>query len=325
MLETVEYCLDTQHLEFANILKRLAKIVDNIENITDSDTSYSKRVLMRLFCKYSYEYVSKYYNHFLDTEQWYNAEECLNEILENADKSDEMVNFLLSTVTSDAPFFKLAQDDIRIQEHKKLVGRTLLKEKHKYSSSNDFINKETNIFNYEDYPVNRLDEFIEKLDYTNETCLLDWLKHWRGRGQDEMILNYFEEFYKNNNKNFIREVYLDEIFDIALSLKGKDYAYKWIVRSIIENISWGNNYSSWENTKKRFLQVKKIYKDKWQDFILDSSEYKYGSEFMLGTSHLVYFLILIGEKGLAYKIMCKVIDLLEEDMADLPLKEVDWL
>ena len=325
VLETVEYCLDTQHLEFANILKRLAKIVDNIENITDSDTSYSKRVLMRLFCKYSYEYVSKYYNHFLDTEQWYNAEECLNEILENADKSDEMVNFLLSTVTSDAPFFKLAQDDIRIQEHKKLVGRTLLKEKHKYSSSNDFINKETNIFNYEDYPVNRLDEFIEKLDYTNETCLLDWLKHWRGRGQDEMILNYFEEFYKNNNKNFIRELYLDEIFDIALSVKGKDYAYKWIVRSIIENISWGNNYSSWENTKKRFLQVKKIYKDKWQDFILDSSEYKYGSEFMLGTSHLVYFLILIGEKGLAYKIMCKVIDLLEEDMADLPLKEVDWL
>ena len=46
---------------------------------------------------------------------------------------------------------------------------------------------------------------------------------------------------------------------------------------------------------------------------------------MLGTSHLVYFLILIGEKDLAYKIMCKVIDLLEEDMADLPLKEVDWL
>lgn len=325
VLETVEYCLDTQHLEFANILKRLAKIVDNIENITDGGTSYSKRVLMRLFCKYSYEYVSKYYNHFLDTEQWYNAEECLNEILENVDKSDEMVNFLLSTVTSDVPFLKLAQDDIRIQEHKKLVGRTLLKEKHKYSSSNDFINKETTIFNYEDYPVNRLDEFIEKLDYTNETCLLDWLKHWRGRGQDEMILNYFEEFYKNNNKNFIRELYLDEIFDIALSVKGKDYAYKWIVRSIIENISWGNNYSSWENTKKRFIQVKKIYKDKWQDFILDSSEYKYGSEFMLGTSHLVYFLILIGEKGLAYKIMCKVIDLLEEDMADLPLKEVDWL
>ena len=325
VLETVEYCLDTQHLEFANVLKRLAKIIDNIENITDGGTSYSKRVLMRLFCKYSYEYVSKYYNHFLDTEQWYNAEECLNEILENADKSDEMVNFLLSTVTSDVPFLKLAQDDIRIQEHKKLVGRTLLKEKHKYSSSNDFINKETNIFNYEDYPVNRLDKFIEKLDYTNETCLLDWLKHWRGRGQDEMILNYFEEFYKNNNKNFIREVYLDEIFDIALSLKGKDYAYKWIVRSIIENISWGNNYSSWENTKKRFLQVKKIYKDKWQDFIIDSSEYKYSSEFMLGTSHLAYFLILIGEKWLAYKIMYKVIDLLEEDMADLPLKEVEWL
>ena len=325
VLETVEYCLDTQHLEFADILKRLAKIVDNIENITDGGTSYSKRVLMRLFCKYSYEYVNKYYNHFLDTEQWYNAEECLNEILENVDKSDEMVNFLLSTVTSDIPFLKLPSNDIRIQEHKNLVGRTILKEKYQYSSSNDFINKETTIFNYEEYPVDRLDEFIEKLDYANETCLLDWLKHWRGREQDEMILNYFEEFYKNNNKSFIREVYLDEIFDIALSVKGKDCAYKWIVRSIIENISWGNNYSSWENTKKRFLQIKKIYKDKWQDFILDSSEYKHGSEFMLGTSHLVYFLILIGEKCLAYKIMCKVIDLLEEDMADLPLKEVDWL
>lgn len=325
VLETVEYCLDTQHLEFADILKRLAKIVDNIENITDGGTSYSKRVLMRLFCKYSYEYVNKYYNHFLDTEQWYNAEECLNEILENVDKSDEMVNFLLSTVTSDIPFLKLPSNDIRIQEHKNLVGRTILKEKYQYSSSNDFINKETTIFNYEEYPVDRLDEFIEKLDYANETCLLDWLKHWRGREQDEMILNYFEEFYKNNNKSFIREVYLDEIFDIALSVKGKDCAYKWIVRSIIENISWGNNYSSWENTKKRFLQIKKIYKDKWQDFILDSSEYKHDSEFMLGTSHLVYFLILIGEKCLAYKIMCKVIDLLEEDMADLPLKEVDWL
>ena len=176
----------------------------------------------------------------------------------------------------------------------------------------------------EEYPVGKLNDLIEKLDFTNENCLLEWLQYWRGCGQDEMILNYFEEFYKNNNKNF-HGSYLDIIFDIALSYKGKDYAYKWVVRSIIENFSWITSYSSWENTKKRFLHVKNLYRDKWQDIIVDSSEYKYGNEFVIGESHLVYFLSLIGEKNLAYEFMKKLVYLLEEDMGDLPLEEVSYL
>ena len=67
---------------------------------------------------------------------------------------------------------------------------------------------------------------------------MSWLKYWRGQGQDETILSYFEYFYKNNNKPFVRDVYLDEVFDIALSLNGKDGAFKWLTRSVIENISW---------------------------------------------------------------------------------------
>ena len=66
-----------------NILKRLSKLIDNIDDITDGGSSYAKRILTRLFCKCSYEYAAKYYNYFLDTGQWYNAEECLNEILKN--------------------------------------------------------------------------------------------------------------------------------------------------------------------------------------------------------------------------------------------------
>ncbi len=154
---------------------------------------------------------------------------------------------------------------------------------------------------------------------------MSWLKYWRGQGQDETILSYFEYFYKNNNKPFVRDVYLDEVFDIALSLNGKDGAFKWLTRSVIENISWEENYSSWENTKKRFHKVKDLYPDKWQEFIINSSEYKYGDEFLLGKSHLVYFLILMKEIDLAKQIMNKFVDLLEEDMADLPLKETDWL
>ncbi len=324
VLESIEYCLDTQDTAFLDILKRLAKLIDNIDDITDGGSSYAKRILTRLFCKCSYEYAAKYYNYFLDTGQWYNAEECLNEILKNIDLNDETVNFLLSTLTSNIPFNKLSLNDSRVQEHKNLVGKTILEKEQQTSSNNDCIKKEKITINYEEYPVGKLNDLIEKLDFTNENCLLEWLQYWRGCGQDEMILNYFEEFYKNNNKNF-HGSYLDIIFDIALSYKGKDYAYKWVVRSIIENFSWITSYSSWENTKKRFLHVKNLYRDKWQDIIVDSSEYKYGNEFVIGESHLVYFLSLIGEKNLAYEFMKKLVYLLEEDMGDLPLEEVSYL
>ncbi len=326
ILEIVEYCMNIEKIDFTSILKRLGKIIDNIEHITDDDSRYAKRILMRLLCKYSLKYTVQYYKHLLNGEEWYEAEECLNEIFENINNKDETVNFLLSTITSDVPFLNLSSNDTIVQKHKILVGRTLLPKKYRYpTNDNSSLDNEKTVFNLEKYNVNNLNKFIEQLDYSNESCLLDWLKYWKGRGQDEEILNYFENFYKNNNKNFIQEVYLDEIFNLALSLKGKDYAYKWLVRSVIENISWENNYSSWENTKQRFQKVKDLYKDKWKDFIVDSSEYKYGNEFVIGKSHLIYFLILIEKYDIAEEIMNKFVDLLEEDMADLPLKEVTWI
>ncbi|MBD5402534.1 AAA family ATPase, partial [bacterium] len=324
VLKIVEYCMDVEKTGFDGILKKLARIIINIEYVTDKNSNYAKKIFMRLFCKYSYEYVVKYYNYLLDKEEWHSAKECLNEVLENINFNDQDVELLLETITSDNPFFNYAHDSKTIIKHKNLVGRPILKEENKYSSNDNFLHKENVIFDYEKYPVDKLNDFISKLDYSNEYCLLDWLKHWRGRGYDMEILDFFEKFY-NIKKNFIKNLYLDEIFDIALSLNGKDFAYIWLIRSIIENLSWEEHYSSWENTKNRFQIVKDLYKNKWKDFIIDSSEYKYGNEFSLGKSHLVYFLIQMDEFKLAKQIMYKFINLLEDDMADLPLKEVDWL
>ena len=161
VLEIIEYCMDVEHIDFTDILRRMAKIVDNIEYITDEGFNYAKRILMRLFCKYSKEYAVQYYNYLLDTEQWYVAEECLNEIFENIDENDTNIDLLLSTVTSDTPFRKLSPSSVVVQKHKNLVGRKALVKKDKYSSNADLLDKQNVVFNYAEYPPEKLAKFIE--------------------------------------------------------------------------------------------------------------------------------------------------------------------
>ena len=71
-----------------------------------------------------------------------------------------------------------------------------------------------------------------------------------------------------------------------------------------------------------------MYPNKYLDFIIDSSIYKYSdipeNNFSLGTSRLIYYLLYLGKNEMAEVLIEKYTELLELDMADLPLKESIW-
>jgi hypothetical protein len=115
-----------------------------------------------------------------------------------------------------------------------------------------------------------------------------------------------------------------------LKNEGKKKAYKWLVRTHIEHHSWQYYWDKSERVQKRLEFAAKHYKDKWLEYIRDTSmPARYWenrrSGFTIGHVWLVRYLMLVGQKTLAVQLTDEMVKLFVEEVHDQPITALEWL
>jgi hypothetical protein len=81
---------------------------------------------------------------------------------------------------------------------------------------------------------------------------------------------------------------------------------------------------------RRLEWAAKYYKERWHDFIRDTSKpQKYWERrdygFSIGLRYLVRFLLMVDQKELAEKYAETLVELLIDEGSDQPIEDVKWL
>lgn len=123
---------------------------------------------------------------------------------------------------------------------------------------------------------------------------------------------------------------LDEAFDVSLKYEGKKKAYKWLVRAQVERRGWQSHWDNSGIVQRRLELAAKHYKDKWLDFIRDTSKparywEKRRSGFTIGMRWLVIYLLLVKQTTFAIQFAGSMVQLTREEVHDQPIPHVGWL
>ena len=326
-MDSIEHFIDFNYGNYENRLKRINKIINVLGEITDSHENNFTTPYAELLYKANNVLFLNYYNYLVSKQKWFEAEEALKKAIKNNKNFDDNWEVVISTLDYNPSALNESIDRNIIEKQLKLLGIDDTITKTEKDNAVAIPKEKKEEMNYSLYPVDKIEEFMKLIDYSNTKCIDEWIEYWTNKGYGLQILDAFEKIYSIGNNNF-SNITLDKIFELSKSIEGKDIAYKWLVRSMIENIGWSSNYTYFENAKQKFHMVKDLYPNKYLDFIIDSSIYKYSdipeNNFSLGTSRLIYYLLYLGKNEIAEVLIEKYTELLELDMADLPLKESIW-
>ena len=326
-MDSIEHFLDFNYGNYENRLKRINKIINVLGEITDSHENNFTTPYAELLYKVNNELFLNYYSYLVSKQKWFEAEEALKKAIKNNKNFDDNWKVAISTLDYNPSALNENIDRNIVEKQLKLLGLDDAIPKTKKDNVVSLQKEKNEEMDYSLYPVDRIEEFMKLIDYSNTKCVDKWIEYWANNGYGLQILDEFEKFYSIGNNNF-SNITLDKIFELSKSIEGKDIAYKWLVRSMIENIGWSSHYTYFENIKQKFNVVKKLYSEKYLDFIIDSAVYKYSNEpennFSLGTSRLIYYLLYLDKNEMAEDLIEKYTELLELDMADMPIKESIW-
>src|SRR5262249_49255954 len=99
-----------------------------------------------------------------------------------------------------------------------------------------------------------------------------WIEHWNEQRKGREALKAVEDFFKDTERTYSAERILDSAFLVSLTVHGKKEAYKWLVKAHSVRHGWQSYWSSSDETIRRLEWVAKHYKNRWKDFIRDSSK-----------------------------------------------------
>jgi len=121
------------------------------------------------------------------------------------------------------------------------------------------------------------------------------------------------------------------IFELALSLYGKDNAYPWLIKANIGSHDvWSYNWIGEEMSVKQMEMVKKYYPSKWLDFILETIKSPSGEPWSRLNIYnqfprLISYCILLGQTGVAEDITQIVINFVIDLISPLKQSLPEWV
>lgn len=317
-------CLDTIELSYSlfsedekpnsySYLLQLAPIIAKIRDFTDGDeTGHLPRAIAETLIKINPSEFPKYYLWLCNNDDPYDSLDALHTFLKNIDLSDPIPQAIAKTAIDNESMnimYGLANSgDIRAQDILnslfQVVGK-FVKDKNEddYTTQVSSVQKniahaleDTEIFNK--FPPERGEEFISNNNSGNYQKIEEWARYWISLGR---ISDVFHAFTEIIDKGYYFRNY-DLMFDMSLSLYGKEFAYPWLVRAQVEQHGWYRYHTSDVDSKKRWEIIKELYPDKWLDFIQNT--------FMNGSLtfyRLIEYLIYFEEIDLVKKMLDQVI------------------
>lgn len=121
-----------------------------------------------------------------------------------------------------------------------------------------------------DYPPDQIEKFFAELErcgfYVPQREVAEWIEFW-GEREPEAAISALEAALKQRG----RRGSWDGLFTIVRRRHGKEKAYPYLVQAHREAMSWYFYYSSRDQSRVRWHQVRDFYPSKWFDFLLDTT------------------------------------------------------
>ncbi len=285
-------------------LLQLAPAIAKIDLFTDSDeTGHYPRSLATILADINPSKLPKYYLWLSEIEEPYDALHALNVLVRTMDLSDPIAKAIAQTAIDEESLGILNERasegdnfavDI-IDSIEKVIGKIAGNSGNdSYQSTQLIGNQSENIHKdevlppFSDFPPDQAIEFFTMINNKRiiyrEEKVKEWINYWISNGKKVEVYKGLEKviesgFYFRNT---------DEVFDLCLSLFGKDQAYPWLIQAQNNDSGWYRYYTKEENARKRWEIIKEYYPEKWFDFI--QKTFSTGSHtFYRLISYLIYF------------------------------------
>ena len=348
IFDVLDSILQVQGAGVANalsLLKRTAPIVDQIMEFTDGDDIGSARnEVIELVSEICPQQLPDCYAHYIRRDKWELAQDALAAHVKKLDFSNGVSRALSRTLIERKDLMILSElktngspssGEVFLAQER-FVGGIPQSHEHSYGNSSSEHARSEKLPDVSKFKPSQFKKLVEalsspQLDYNlRNEALTNWLQHWKTKHKGGEALQSIEKYFKETERTYSAEHMLDDAFLVSLSVQGKRAAYKWLVRAHIARHGWQSHWTSSAEVIKRLEWAATYYKDKWQDFIRDTSKPEpfwerrnYG--FSLGLKYLVRFLLLVDQKELAAKYTLELVDILVEEVNDQPLPELPWL
>jgi len=321
----------------------LVPIIEMITEFTDGDeTNYVRSELIDVVAKVAPERLPALYKHYLSTDDYSYADECLIELAKIMDLESPEGAALARTFLDERTLGVL--EDRAVNEP---AGRALLhgqnaflgrapkareikatKEEELSEREKEAAKVDPTSFGYKDFAA--LVEAAAAVHYrSREEFMVRWLHHWKNQDKAPQALQSILSYFETSETTYGAEEILDEAFLVSLAVEGKNSAYSWLVKAHIHRHGWQSYYTSETEIMTRLRLAAQHYPDRWLQYIKDTSvpapyyrRRRYS--FVIGHKYLVRFLMLVGQVELADKITDAFVDTLVEEVREQPIPETPW-
>ena len=325
------------------LLKKVAPIVDQIMEMTDGDeVSGSRSQLIDLIAESCPYKLPDCYAHHIRSDRLSLAEDALEAHCKGLGFVNEVERALARTFLERRDVLVLSSlkaagvpgaADAFTEQERFLGGVAAGRDFERGGNSDDFARKgrPPDVRKFKPSQFVQLVNRVSNIGYEHRDEAFErWIEYWKEQKKGREALKAVEAFFKDTERTYSAERILDSAFLVSLAVQGRTEAYGWLVKAHSVRRGWQSYWSSSEDTIKRLEWAAKYYKDRWKEFIRDSSKPEefwekrdYG--FSLGLRYLVRFLILVDQKELAARYTATLVAILIEEVADQPLPEVPWL
>ncbi len=262
-------------------LLQVAPAIAEITEYTDGDeTGHLPRYLANLLAKIAPDLLPPYYEWLTSRDEYYNALHAFHTFLETSNLSDPVNQAIATTAVDDKSLSILAERaqagdagaKTALSSLLALLGPNALnrrppEDSDGSASRHDYTER---VVPPGDYPPDELERFLDVLREEHviyfDRYVEAWIEHWSRAGHKEEVFKALEAAVARGLD--IRSY--DALFELVLTLYGKDRAYEWLVRAHCEDAGWERYFTDKDRAVRRWHIVKEHYPERWHDFLRDT-------------------------------------------------------
>ena len=341
VLSSLRLFADRGDTEARETFLSLAKEIEAIAEYTDGDeTRHARSQLHQGVAELFSERVPALYAELVAAQEWYRAEELAKTWTEQIPAESETGRMLLATLISPGEF-NAAWEAAGAMTDGTSIRETLARSTGRdgplpddHSATNSTTSDEQGQTpDPSAFEPGRLADFVrsarEQVSLIAAGTVPQWLVYWDAQGRHADALNDLRQMAGDGGFRYDLAEALDTAFEISRKRQGRSAAYAWLVRAMVDSRGWARWWSSDERFRARVRTVADDYPDKWREFIVETSRSEplgdlEDNGIVVGMSRLAYFLVEVGEIGLAKRCAMEMVDIFQDEVSQQPLTAPEW-
>ena len=261
-------------------LLKAAPAVASVTLYTDGDeTGHLPSELAEVLAVVNQPLLRVYYQWLAKHEDYGHALNAFHLFLKNADLAERVDRAIAQTAVDDQSLIILVERANRgdegaaiiVEDLERLMGSVVSQEgKEETETQSGESLRAEKVISHDDYGPNRFEEFVEALRsaqiFSTEEHILAWIGYWLESGEKDEVYRALQQSYEHD----VHIGDLDILFELAMSLYGKEQAYPWLVKAQTQDHGWQRFFTSKEKAYQRWQVIKDNYPDRWFDFLRDT-------------------------------------------------------